>query len=252
MPAIITRVPVDTERKDPGIGGRPPVHPRSTGGGGGDENWERRPPGRRGPRELLTRYRMGLSFALAGDFIFFAFFVLAFYVPRQAVPMDPASQYILDWKPLMLPPILWINTAILLLSSLTMEFARRSVFHELHAMEEWLGMGRPLSRRALPWLSVTAVLGALFIAGQWIAWKQLTAEGVYFASNPSSHFFFLVTGGHALHLLFGVGAITSALAVFGSSRRMEIRQIMVDSAAWYWHFMGVLWLMLFGLLLFTR
>lgn len=253
MPATITRIPVDVERKNPGIGGRPPVHPRSTGGGGGgDENWERRPPGRRGPRELLSRYRMGLGFALGGDLIFFTFFVIAFYVPQQAGAIDPANQYILDWKPLMLPPILWINTAILLLSSLTIEMARRSVFHELHVMEEWLGMGRPTSRRALPWLALTAVLGALFIFGQWVAWNQLTAEGVYFASNPSSHFFYLITGGHALHLLFGVAAIAVALAALQSSKRMEVRQIIVDSAAWYWHFMGILWLFLFGLLLFAH
>ncbi|MHB8302836.1 MAG: cytochrome c oxidase subunit 3 [Acidobacteriaceae bacterium] len=252
MPAIITRAPAEVERKDTGIGGRPPLRPRPTGGGGGDENWERRPPGRRGPRELLTRYRMGLGFALAGDLIFFAFFVLAFYVPRQAAPIDPASQYILDWRPLMLPPILWIDTAILLLSSLTIEMARRSMFHELHVMEEWLGLGRPTTRRALPWLIATALLGALFIAGQWVAWTQLTAEGVYFASSPSSHFFYLITGAHALHLVLGVAAIAAALVALRSASRMEVRQIVVDSAAWYWHFMGVLWLMLFGLLLLAH
>ncbi|HET9088209.1 MAG TPA: cytochrome c oxidase subunit 3 [Acidobacteriaceae bacterium] len=200
----------------------------------------------------MSRYRMGLGFALGGDLIFFLFFVLAFYVPQQAGPIDPANQYLLDWKPLVLPPILWINTAILVLSSVTIEMARRSVFYELHVMEEWLGMGRPTTRRALPWLTLTAVLGALFIAGQWIAWTQLTAEGVFFASNPSSHFFYLITGGHALHLALGVAFIAAALVALGSGKRMEVRQIIVDSAAWYWHFMGVLWLLLFGLLVLAH
>ena len=58
MPATFTRTPVETERKDPGFGGKPPVARRPTGGGGDGENWENRPPGRRGPRDLLGRYRM--------------------------------------------------------------------------------------------------------------------------------------------------------------------------------------------------
>ena len=264
MPTTITRVPVDIERKDPrtrprgpridrndpGLGGRPPVDHRPTGGGGsGDENWERRPPGRRGPRELLTRYRMGLGFALAGDLVFFFVLVLAFYAQQHSGHIDPDNQFMLDWKPLTIPPILWINTALLLLSSFTMEMARRSVFHDMHVMEEWLGMGRPTTKRALPWLIATGVLGSLFIAGQWIAWDQLSAEGVYFASNPSSHFFYLITGTHALHLAIGVAAICAALYGLWYSNRIEIRQIIVDSAAWYWHVMGVLWLFLFGILL---
>jgi cytochrome c oxidase subunit III len=253
MPAIITRAPVDVERKDTGSGGRPPVHHRPTGGwGGGDENWEHRP-GHRGPRELLTRYRMGLSFALAGDLIFFVILATVFFAQQRVGHFAINDQYILDWKPLTIPPILWINTAILLLSAWTMEMARRSVFHELDVMEEWLGLGRPTSKRALPWLIATVVLGGLFIVGQCVAWKQLYAEGVYFGSNPSSHFFYLITGTHALHLAFGVAAIAAALAaLLWSSERVEIRQIIVDTAAWYWHVMGVLWVCLFGLLLLSQ
>ena len=61
MPATFTRTPVETERKDPGFGGKPPVARRPTGGGGDGENWENRPSGRRGPRDLLARYRMEID-----------------------------------------------------------------------------------------------------------------------------------------------------------------------------------------------
>jgi cytochrome c oxidase subunit 3 len=248
MPATITRIPVEVERKDTGSGGRPPVPTRPTGGGGGgDENWRDRP--RRGPRELLTRYRMGLGFALAGDLVFFVILATVFFAAQHTGHISANDAYILDWKPLTIPPILWLNTAVLLLSGWTMEMARRSVFHELDVMEEWLGLGRPTTRRTLPWLVATILLGALFIAGQCVAWRQLYAEGVYFGSNPSSHFFYLITGTHALHLAFGVAAVCAALAALWSRRRIEVRQIIVDSAAWYWHVMGVLWLCLFGLLL---
>lgn len=253
MPAIITRAPVDIERKDTGSGGRPPVHHRPTGGnGGGDENWDRQPSGRRGPHELLNRYRMGLGFALAGDLVFFVILVIAFFAQQHAGHIDIADEYILDWVPLSIPPILWINTAVLLLSACTMEMARRSVFREMDVMDEWLGIGRPTSKRALPWMVATATLGSLFIVGQCIAWRQLYAEGVYFGSNPNSHFFYLITGAHALHLLFGVGAVTAALIALWSKRRIQMRQIIVDTAGWYWHVMGVLWIFLFGMLLLAQ
>jgi cytochrome c oxidase subunit 3 len=252
MPATITQAPIDVERKDPGSGGRPPVHRRPTGGGGGDDNWGRDQP-RRGPRDLLTRCRMGLGAALAGDLIFFLCLIVAFYAQQHSGHSNLEEQYILDWRPLTLPPILWINTAILVLSGLTMEMARRSVFRELDVMEEWLGLGRPTSKRALPWLMATLLLGSLFIAGQCVAWRQLYGEGVFMASNPNSHFFYLVTGAHTLHLLLGAAALVVALLVaLGSSRRMEVRQVIVDIAAWYWHVMGALWLLLFGLLLLAQ
>lgn len=251
MPATITQAPIDVERKDPGSGGRPPVHHRPTGGGGGDENWGRGQ-SRRGPRDLLTRCRMGLGAALAGDLIFFSCLIFAFYAQQHVGRINIDDPYILDWKPLTLPPILWINTALLVLSGLTMEMARRSVFRELDVMEEWLGLGRPTSRRALPWLATTLVFGSLFIAGQCVAWRQLFGEGVFMASNPNSHFFYLVTGAHTLHLLLGAAALVVALVALGSSRRMEVRQVIVDIAAWYWHVMGALWLLLFGLLLLAQ
>lgn len=247
MPATILHTPVEIERKDTGSGGRPPVHHRPTGGGGGDESGDRRP--NRRPRELLTRYRMGLGFALGGDLVFFVILASVFFSQQHLGHYDPDNQYLLDWKPLTIPPILWINTAVLLLSSWTVEMARRSIFNEVDVMEEWLGLGRPSSRRTFPWLMGTVVLGTLFIAGQCIAWRQLYAEGVFFGANPASHFFYVVTGAHALHLAFGVAGVTAALVALWWSQRIETRQIVVDTAAWYWHVMGALWICLFALLL---
>ena len=84
MPATFTRTPVETERKDPGFGGKPPVARRPTGGGGDGENWDNRQPGRRGPRDLLSRYRMVLFFALASDLMFFIALVSAFFARQSS------------------------------------------------------------------------------------------------------------------------------------------------------------------------
>ena len=78
------------------------------------------------------------------------------------------------------------------------------------APEQWLGLGKPITRRALPWLSVTIGLGLLFLAGQWTAWHQLAVENVFFRTNQSSHFFYLITGVHAVHLFLGISALIAA------------------------------------------
>jgi len=252
MPATFTRHQVETERKDTGYGGKPPLDRRPTGGGGGDENWDSRPSGRRGPRELLMRYRLAVLSGLAGDFVFFAVLVSAFFVRQTSGHIDPADAFVSDWHPLSVPPILWINTAILLLSTITIETARRQLFHEIDIMEEWLGLGRPAVRRAAPWLIATIVLGTAFLAGQWIAWKQLAQQGMFFSSNPNSHFFYLVTGTHAVHLFLGIGALLFAFVAMFRLKKVELRQIAVDCTAWYWHAMSVFWAFLFVLIVFFQ
>jgi len=119
-------------------------------------------------------------------------------------------------------------------------------------MDEWLGIGKPSTQSAMPWLSATIVLGLVFLVGQWIAWKQLATQRVFFHSNPSSHFFYLITGVHGVHLVLGVAALIGALIALYTSRQMENRQIFVDCTAWYWHSMGIFWVFLFSLLVFFQ
>ena len=248
MPATFTRHTVETERKDPGFGGKPPLDRRPTGGGGGDDNWDSHHSRRNGPREQLIRYRMAVLSGLAGDFVFFAVLVSAFFVRQSSIHIDPSDSVVSDWHPLAAPPILWINTAALLLSAFTMEMARRHLFREIDIMEEWLGLGRPAVRRAAPWLLATIVFGSLFLAGQWIAWQQLAQQGFFFATNPNSHFFYLVTGTHGVHLLLGIVALVFALVAMFRFKRVEMRQVAVDCVAWYWHAMGLFWIFLFVLI----
>ena len=262
MPVVTT--PPDTERKrrdparrdpdegDHGGGRRPPTDKR-TGGGGDPDNWKDRRRGRSGPRERLDRLRLGLFFALSAVFMFFVAIVSVFFVAQGTGHIDANARYINEWLPTAIPPILWLNTAVLLLSSLSIEVARRHMFREVDVMDEWLGLGKPTSRRAMPWLAATIVLGMLFVAGQLVAWHQLAVERVHFYSNsPSAHSFFLITGIHGLHLLVGVAALIAAFVGLFVSKQLEMRQILVDLSAWYWHSMGALWLVLFALLRFCQ
>jgi cytochrome c oxidase subunit 3 len=182
--------------------------------------------------------------------MFFVSIVSVFFVAHGSGHVDANARFINDWLYIPIPSILWLNTAVLLLSSLTIEIARRHMFREMDVMDEWLGLGRPVSRAAMPWLIATLVLGCLFVAGQVVAWHQLAAQRIFYYTSQSSHSFFLFTGMHGLHLLLGVAALTGALIGLFVSKQTETRQIMVDLAAWYWHSMGLLWIVLFALLAF--
>jgi len=260
LPAIVTPPDIDrrprrTEENDGGHGRRPPNGRdlKRTGGGGDNDNGNQSPTPQRRPGERLAAYRLGLVFALGAVFMFFVGIVSLFFASQSARHYDAYNHYINSWLPTTLPPILFLNTAALLLSSVTIEIARRHMFHEIDAMEEWFGLGKPTSRRALPWLVATLVLGSLFLAGQMLAWHQLALMGSPFRSgSSSSHSFYIITYAHAFHLTAGVVAIIAAITGLFAFRSVENRQIMVDSVTWYWHSMGALWLVLFALLVFFQ
>jgi len=144
-----------------------------------------------------------------------------------------------DWLPLTMPPILWVNTAVLLLSSVSIELARRTLKRNEYG-------------RFKAWISLTTALGVLFLVGQLIAWRQLAAQGVFINSHPHSSFFYLLTSLHGVHLLGGVIALAYVTL---AALRMRIgfkRRTAVDVTSIYWHFMDGLWIYLFGLLFFFR
>jgi len=144
----------------------------------------------------------------------------------------------LDWRHFALPSILYFNTFILLMSSVTLEVARRRV-------ASFMGGLRTANENPARWLYITLFLGLLFVAGQYIAWLQLSAEGVFLATNPSSSFFYVLTATHALHVLGGLGGI---IFVIRKLNRSALRRNTLVATARYWHYMDVLWIYLLLLL----
>jgi len=250
MPATYTPRSTQTEqdRRDPGFGGRPPLHNRPTGGGGDGDNGDDSLRGH-GPRELLRRYRMGLSFLLAGDLIFFLSLISAFFVRQSSGHFDAADNYIADWHACPLPDALWFATGFLIVSSVTVEYGRRQLFHEIDVIEEWLGLGRPMARRTWPWLAATAALGGAYLSCTWMAWSKLGREGFHFSTSPDSAFLFMLTGVHSLHIATGLLLLATGSIGLYRLGRVEQRQILVDCVAWFWHAMGGFWLLLFALLI---
>jgi cytochrome c oxidase subunit III len=144
----------------------------------------------------------------------------------------------LDWRTFKLPSILFFNTFILFASSVTLEVSRRRI-------AAFMGNIQNQVESPARWLYITLSLGMLFVAGQYVAWSQLRAEGLYLATNPSSSFFYVLTVTHALHVLGGLGGLVYVIRKLGKS---SLRRSTLDAAARYWHFMDLLWLYLLLLL----
>ena len=170
----------------------------------------------------------GIWVVLASITMTFAAFTSALIV-RQGSAMD--------WQHLSLPRILYFNTLLLLASSFTLEVARRQVGGFMS--------GRCVVANPARWLYVTLGLGLLFVAGQYIAWLQLRAQGLFLATNPNSSFFYVLTAAHALHVLGGLGGLTR---VIRRLHRSVLRKSTLDATSHYWHFMDALWVYLLLLL----
>ncbi|HKV27486.1 MAG TPA: heme-copper oxidase subunit III [Candidatus Acidoferrales bacterium] len=199
-----------------GGGTKPPLP-----AGGDDDS----PSGRSGMPQRV--YVTGITIGMAAILMFFMAFVSAFIV-RKGLGSD--------WRAFPLPRILWLDTLILLASSLTIVRARR-----------FFARGNRESFRH--WWAVTTILGLLFLAGQLIAWRQMVISGFYLATNASSSFFYVLTAAHGLHLLGGIVALLYIGR--GKLRRLTFATA-TEVASLYWHFMDGLWVFLFLLLLLGR
>jgi cytochrome c oxidase subunit III len=229
-----------------GSGAHPPVSD-----GGGDGRGENGAPDY-GAR--LRRARLGVLLLLVTVTMLFVAFTSA-YIFRQGLPVldERTGKNISDWVRVDLPTgLLVINTLLLLLSSITVEFARRQITQEaaLAPVQSIPGILVD-AERSFPWLAVTTVLGFGFLAGQWIAWRELQSRGFYLATSPSSSFVYLLTAAHAIHLSGGIVALLYAGVTSLLRRPVELRRIVVDITAWYWHFMALLWIYIFALLEFA-
>jgi cytochrome c oxidase subunit III len=190
----------------------PPPGGRGWGGDGSDDG-----------RGAFRRASFaGLLVLVAITAMVFAAFLTAFIVRRQET---------LNWQPIPKPPILLVNTGVLLASSLLLDVSRRALKHRNRIQFNW-------------WWSLATAMGILFLLGQAEAWRELGHRGIFVASSPSSSFFYLFTAAHAVHLLGGVSAL---IYVDVQALRLQLgpaKRTAIDIAAIYWHFLDVVWLLL--------
>jgi cytochrome c oxidase subunit 3 len=177
---------------------------------------------------FLPTATLALRMFLAVATVLFSLLIIA-YSDRMVVE---------GWRPLPEPWLLWLNTAILIASSAGMQWAAVSARRgEIDGVRVGLLGG--------------GVFAFAFLVGQLLVWQELVDLGYFVASNPANAFFYLITAIHGVHLLGGLVAwgLTSE-KVWGGIGVVQVR-LSVELCAVYWHFLLLVWLILFCLLLFT-
>jgi cytochrome c oxidase subunit 3 len=170
----------------------------------------------------------GIWVGLAAITMTFAAFTSALIVRQGSAP---------DWQHFTLPSVLYLNSLIIIASSVTLEIARRQISSFMAAKTVGAAPAR--------WLYITLFLGLLFVAGQTFAWLQLRAQGFGLSTNISYSFFYVLTVAHAIHLLGGLGGLVRVISKVNHS---VLRRSTLNATSLYWHFMGALWLYLLLLL----
>lgn len=169
--------------------------------------------------------KVALSFFLVVAGVVFSLFTVSYFI-RMELP---------DWQPLSEPAQLWINTGILVLSSVFFQWARNisSSGHQRNLMTAFVLGG---------------VFAILFIAGQLMTWGNLQSGGYYLTSNPANAFYYLLTGLHAVHLLGGLWVWSKcSIRLLSGAEAKDVR-LSIELCTLYWHFLLVVWLVLFAIL----
>jgi cytochrome c oxidase subunit III len=168
-----------------------------------------------------------------GVFLVVASSLLVLLVSAYTMRMDME-----DWRPLPQPWLLWVNTGVLAASSVALHRAQVAARRrELEGIRSWLLVG--------------GLAAIAFLVGQLLAWKQLVAAGYRLTTNPADAFFYLITAIHGLHVLGGLVALGRTGAKLRRGAGMEALRLSVELCATYWHFLLVVWIVLFALLAYS-
>jgi cytochrome c oxidase subunit 3 len=178
---------------------------------------------------LLPPVKVGLGVFLAVATSLFALLISAYHMRMMGD----------DWVKLPVPKVLWLNTVVLVLASVAMQWTRGAALRE---QPDQVKNG----------MIAAGAFSFAFLAGQLWAWQQMDAAGYFLAANPAYSFFFLLTAVHGLHLLGGlwVWARTTARVVRGAGA--EAIRLSVELCTVYWHYLLAVWVVLFAVLLHSH
>ena len=176
-----------------------------------------------------SKAKLGVRTVMVVSTVIFSLFVVS-YSDRMLVH---------DWKSLSEPWLLWINTVILIFTSLV--FHRAKVLSDKNEFE-----------KTKNYLLLVGFLTFAFITGQLLVWQHYVNLGQYASTNPANAFFYLFTAIHGVHILGGLffwGRATTKL--FTKNFNVSKIQQAIELCAIYWHFLLIVWFILFGLMIAT-
>ena len=176
-----------------------------------------------------SKAKLGVRTVMVVSTVIFSLFVVS-YSDRMLVH---------DWKSLSEPWLLWINTVILILTSFV--FHKGKIYSDKNNFEKVKNS-----------LLLVGFLTFAFITGQLLVWQHFISVGQYASTNPANAFFYLFTALHGLHLLGGLFFWGKAITkIFKENFNVSKTKQTIELCAIYWHFLLIVWLILFGLMIAT-
>jgi len=178
----------------------------------------------------LSKGKLGLRFIMIVSTIFFCLFIVT-YADRMVYP---------DWQQMPEPLLLWFNTFILLISSVV--FVNVQIASKKNQFQK-------IKKQML----IIGLLAFIFLCGQLLVWQQLIALDYYVATNPANAYFYVFTTLHGLHLIGGLFYWNLAIRKVWVPQEVVVVKAKhtVELCAIYWHFLLAVWIVLFGLMLFS-
>ncbi len=173
-------------------------------------------------------HKVALLFFLAVVTVMFGLFITAYFVRME---LD-------DWRPMPESQLLWLNTILLFLSSFTLQWT-----HNV--------LKKGLNKQFKIGLILGALLTVGFVYGQFTVWGQMQGEGYFLYNNPANAFFYVLTGIHAIHILGGLFVWTKTIVKSWSGADFEDLKLSTELCALYWHFLLLVWLVIFALISYT-
>lgn len=159
--------------------------------------------------------------------------IFALFISAYTIRMEEP-----DWRPLAEPTLLWANTVALILASVAYHWTRNAAVNGIQ-------------KRLKPGLILSGALTILFLLGQFVAWQQLNAAGYYADRNVANAFFYMLTAAHGMHMLGGLWVwARSTIKVWTGAEADSVR-LSIELCTVYWHFLLLVWIVLFGMLLST-
>jgi cytochrome c oxidase subunit III len=158
--------------------------------------------------------------------------------------MSITSAYIVrqaegNWVYFDLPSLFYITTVVIIVSSISMQFA-------------YFSIKKGNSSLAKTMILITAVLGIVFLIGQFKGWQQMVGNSIYLVGNPSGSFVYIISGLHAIHIVSAIVFLLIALRSIFNGKSNSKNMAQMEMCTTYWHFLGALWLYLFIFLLLYR
>jgi heme/copper-type cytochrome/quinol oxidase subunit 3 len=183
--------------------------------------------------DLLTKKnKLGILLFILSEAFFFSLLILAYAYFRSAQIQGPTAATSLD------PLVTGIFSLFLFASSFTMWRAEKSLRQGNHAGLQ-------------TWLFLTIACGVVFLLGQGIEWRSLIGQGTTVSRNLFGTTFFTLTGFHGLHVIIGLLALGVILGFARAGDFQAPHSEAVETIAWYWHFVDLVWVVIFSVVYLT-